>query len=304
MTKSWFQRFFQRSFHLLLGALAGSLYFVLDEIMDRTKEIPSVLNFTLTFKTIVDFFLPVIFGVILSETIYLLRQKERLNREISLQNVQYRRDILITTLISEFLHEIRNPIHNLKAALEDNENNEVVKDSLERFDEITRHFKRWASAFDWMDPYEEVRLRPWLENFMEDKMKWKWRDLNIEYKCDAEALSVKMHPLLLEQSLVILLTNACEALSHKRSPKKLSVSARLAATNQKNEIELKISDNGGGFPAQILKQQAYAPAESQQGTGLGLLLLRKMVEQVSGELYLENEQDCAVITLRLPGKNP
>jgi len=67
-------------------------------------------------------------------------------------------------------------------------------------------------------------------------------------------------------------------------------------------VELCFHDDGPGFPEPILNQlfEPYVTTKPK-GTGLGLAVVKKIVEEHGGILWAENaEQGGAVITLRLP----
>jgi len=290
----------------LLGGLIGVLYSILDE--ETVKQwlgvkTPGIVVF---YHNVLDWFLPVILGILIGLGINVMRKQVRLNKALSLQNVQFQRDLLVTTLISQFLHEIRNPIHNLSAALEEGqsvlppEQNQIIQRNLERFEEISSQYKGWDSIFNHIDPRESFLLQPWLEVFIADKIQAKFREINVHFSQEIEAVKIKMHPILLEQSLVTLFSNAFEELSRMQGPRGLRLSVHWLSTDKK--IELKIANTSRGFSAEVLREQGRRPVASRNGTGLGLLLLRKIVEQVEGEMILANKQERAEIRLLIPGE--
>ena len=65
---------------------------------------------------------------------------------------------------------------------------------------------------------------------------------------------------------------------------------------------LTVSDNGSGFPPQILAR-AFEPyiTTKAKGTGLGLAIVKKIVDDHKGEIRISNrESGGAEITIRLP----
>ena len=104
-------------------------------------------------------------------------------------------------------------------------------------------------------------------------------------------------PSLLRQVLVNLMKNAQEALHDRESPK-IRVETRLEG----ERIALGVEDNGPGFPEE-LKSRMFEPyaTTKPRGTGLGLPVVKKIVEEHHGEIEVRNlEGGGARICVRLP----
>lgn len=104
-------------------------------------------------------------------------------------------------------------------------------------------------------------------------------------------------PALLRQVLVNLLKNAREALMHVASPR-LLVSTALEG----ERIALCVEDNGPGFP-ESLRARLFEPyaTTKPKGTGLGLPVVKKIVEEHHGEIRVLNlEKGGARICVWLP----
>ncbi len=289
----------------LLGVICGVLYAVADESLFLKlikRPPPKILIIASDF---IDIILPVVFGLILGILVNILRRRARLNKQLSIQNAQFQRDLLVNNLTSLFLHEIRNPLHNLAAVLEDNKDhlptevNEIVERNLKRFEQVTDQYKKWDSLFDSINPRESVDLLPWLEHFIEDKVRAQLHQLNVNFSQKIDPLVIPMHPILLEQSFVTLFSNAFKELEKIKGQRRLTLTVQLHPPNYK-QVEIKLINNSKGFPKEVLEKQGRAPVESQSGLGLGLTLLRRVVEQVGGELALSNFIDHAEVMMLIP----
>ena len=88
----------------------------------------------------------------------------------------------------------------------------------------------------------------------------------------------------LRQVLHNVLTNAQDALSEVAEARITVTTAREAA-----RVRLTVSDNGPGFPPQILSRafEPYVTTKSK-GTGLGLAIVKKIVDDHGGEIRLAN----------------
>ena len=67
-------------------------------------------------------------------------------------------------------------------------------------------------------------------------------------------------------------------------------------------VQLSVSDNGGGFPDQV-RARVFEPyvTTKPKGTGLGLPIVKKIVEEHNGTIQIENIQPHgARISITLP----
>ncbi len=291
----------------ILGGIGGIIYATVDEALIKRLfgvATPASIVFA---HDIFDFVLPVLFGILVGLAINTIYRQAQLNQKLSFQNAKLQRDLLVNTLTSLFLHEIRNPIHNITAALEDtrvslpDEIAEMLNRNLKRLEETSQQYRKWGSLFDQIDPKEKTELRSWVKEFIENKVRSRLRELEIEYFLDIDPLQINMHPVLLDQCFTTLLANACEALAKEPRERQLRLIAHLQPPLYKN-IEIKIINQGQGFSEEALKKQAQSPIQSKTGLGIGLTLLRKILELVEGEVILSNFIGHAEVSLIVPGE--
>lgn len=112
-------------------------------------------------------------------------------------------------------------------------------------------------------------------------------------------------PSLLRQVLVNLMKNAQEALENVADPR-IRVWTRFANTEiyepPNERILLCVEDNGSGFP-EALKNRMFEPyaTTKPKGTGLGLPVVKKIIEEHHGEIEVCNiETGGARISVYLP----
>lgn len=290
----------------IIGAICGIVYSIVDESVYQKligSYPPQIVVFS---HDVIDWIIPVLLGILIGLGVNILQRLRHLNKNLTMQNVQFQRDLLVSTLTSQFLHEIRNPIHNLSAAIEESqesfskEQREIIQRNLQRFEIIIAQYKKFDPTFGDINPIETLILKPWIEQFIEDKLSSIFKELNIHYSQAIDPLKIHMHPVLLEQSLLSLFGNACEELVRSDGSKNIAVSASLTSSDGNKIIKFRIS-NSGRFPEEVLKVQGRFPVKSSHGTGLGLVLLKKIVAQVNGEMMLENTEGKATVTLFIPG---
>ncbi|MEW5787116.1 MAG: ATP-binding protein [Pseudomonadota bacterium] len=104
-------------------------------------------------------------------------------------------------------------------------------------------------------------------------------------------------PGLLRQVLVNLMKNAQEAMHDRPEPH-----VRVSTLLEGERIVLSLEDNGPGFPEE-LRSRMFEPyvTTKPRGTGLGLPMVKKIVEEHHGEIEVRNlEGGGAGIRIRLP----
>ena len=99
-----------------------------------------------------------------------------------------------------------------------------------------------------------------------------------------QALDVLGDATMLRQVLHNLLQNAQDALDGVELPK-----IEVATFKKANQVCLMVTDNGAGFPIEILSR-AFEPymTTKRHGTGLGLAIVKKIVEEHQGTISIEN----------------
>ena len=101
----------------------------------------------------------------------------------------------------------------------------------------------------------------------------------------------------LRQVIHNLLQNAQDALAETERPR-----VTIATAMVDGWVELAVTDNGSGFPEQMM-QRVFEPyvTSKPKGTGLGLAIVKKIIEEHGGEVRIANVAPAgARVTLRLP----
>jgi C4-dicarboxylate-specific signal transduction histidine kinase len=110
---------------------------------------------------------------------------------------------------------------------------------------------------------------------------------------------VKCNPLKLEQIFINLFQNAIDA------AKKVDGAINISAKINKKSITIYFSDNGVGIPEchqdKIFKA-FFTTKQNGKGTGLGLLIIKRLVEECGGSIRCSSQgkDKGAKFTLKLP----
>jgi signal transduction histidine kinase len=108
-------------------------------------------------------------------------------------------------------------------------------------------------------------------------------------------------PDKLQRVLHNLLLNACEAVSPESG--RIEVRSQLTAQG----LEIRVADNGPGIPLEIRHQtfQPFVTHGKEGGTGLGLAVVQKIVQEHGGEVRVETTgREGTVFRITLPSQAP
>jgi two-component system sensor histidine kinase HydH len=119
----------------------------------------------------------------------------------------------------------------------------------------------------------------------------------IELECDVDPLlpPVPVDARLLRQALLNVTMNAVQAM---KQGGKLTVRARRDG----DAAQVEISDTGTGIPQEI-RQRVFEPffTTKASGTGLGLAVVKRIVEEHRGKISLSSEMGAGTtFSIRLP----
>lgn len=119
-------------------------------------------------------------------------------------------------------------------------------------------------------------------------------DVRLELDCPAGLPSIQGERRLLERALVNLLENALQAIG---GAGKVRLSAKATARG----LELVVEDSGPGVDPSV-RDRLFEPFFSTKtgGSGLGLALVKKIVEDLGGSVQLSSRPGCTQVVVHLP----
>ncbi len=111
--------------------------------------------------------------------------------------------------------------------------------------------------------------------------------------------SVDANPVQLQQVLLNLLTNSLEAMQSTAAAKRRVVISTTCEAN--SSVTVSVRDYGGGLPKDDFdKIFTHFYSTKPTGMGMGLTIVRSIVESHGGELAAENADEGARFSFRLP----
>ena len=184
-------------------------------------------------------------------------------------------------------HELRNPIsgisvalHNMEYEIEDADHKERIVLIAEEMDRVTR----LLNALLLQKPTDpETPEQTSLRSLVGDILRLFGYRLpqNVRIHSEIEDATLLLPRDTMRQVLLNLLKNACEAIGDNEG------GINVTATLNDNNVELTITDNGPGYPQELL-ENGIQPFRSEKlnGAGLGLSVTSRMIQGIGGTIKL------------------
>jgi signal transduction histidine kinase len=151
--------------------------------------------------------------------------------------------------------------------------------------------------------YESLELKRleislFFESFLSMvKNDFQTKGIAIDCVIEPEARFLYADPRALQQVLLNILTNAADALAGREQPR-----IHILVSESAGNIRLRIEDNGKGIEETRLKQ-LFKPfyTTKAHGTGLGLVIIRKMIAKMRGTVEITSSSNVGtIVVLHLP----
>jgi signal transduction histidine kinase/pSer/pThr/pTyr-binding forkhead associated (FHA) protein len=217
--------------------------------------------------------------------------------------------------LSTVSHELRTPMSNIKMAihmlnhfpLEQRQKRyiDILEAECERETELINDLLDLQRLEAGVNPVgvEDLRLQDWLPRILEPfQSRLSEREQQFEVKCNPQIPALKSDRACLERILAELLNNAC-----KYTPQGGEVALHVSHILEPQAmVKFKVS-NQSEIPTHELPRifdKFYripnADPWKQGGTGLGLALVKRLVEQLQGSIGVESTQGVTTFTVDLP----
>jgi two-component system NtrC family sensor kinase len=202
-------------------------------------------------------------------------------------------------------HELRNPLAgismslgNLRQEVSDPDVAErlsVVVSEINRISGLLEHYL--SSARHAPEPARKVDIGELVTELLHLLRYQVPRRIVLESRVEEEVECMVPRDRI-RQVLLNLVLNSVQALGETPGH------VMIAASRNGNEVRVCVSDDGPGFPQEMLRGPIRAFATRRNtGTGIGLRMVRRLVEELGGTLDLSNREPhgaCATLTFR-PG---
>ena len=214
----------------------------------------------------------------------------------------------IGQMASSISHDLRHSLAAVMANAEflsDNDRSKTERDELYR--EILLAIQQMTDLIDSLLEFSRTResLRPTYGD-LEDAIERSVQSVRANPEFQSVQISIQkdgptdgwFDARKLERAFQNLLINACEAVSQKRGE------IRIDIHSNENAFEVRVADNGRGIP-ELVQGRLFEPFVSygkENGTGLGLTVVQKIVQDHGGDVTVERTSpEGTVFLIVLPG---
>ena len=232
------------------------------------------------------------------------------SRRSEQQTIESERLNALTLLAAGVAHEIGNPLNSLNIHLqlierearkldgakraELQESVEVARAEVNRLDSIISQFLRAIRP-------TRPQLHPEnVNSIVEEAVRFfapeiKDRDIVVEQELRSDLPLLELDHDQMKQALYNVIKNSFEAMKARGI-------LRIRTDKDDSHVIIKFTDTGGGISAENLSRvfEPYFTTKTS-GTGLGLLIVRRIVREHGGEMSIESSEGKGLtLTIRLP----
>ena len=202
-----------------------------------------------------------------------------------------------------FIHEVNNPLHCSIQALSfvsskvtDPVAKEGIKDALEGMNRIKLIIQN-LKAFAFSDKGEGIKDVVPL-NVPIDKAISILRSqlVGIDVKKEIELADIYANETHLVQVFMNLIINSMYAIKKLNTQGKI----KICAVRKDDCAEITIQDNGGGLSNPKMIFNAYYTGKGVEGVGLGLSIVKQIVDDHDGTIYARNADSGALFIINIP----
>ncbi len=122
----------------------------------------------------------------------------------------------------------------------------------------------------------------------------------MKWECDSDDLTVNVDPSSIGDALLNIVSNSIDANDKERG----FIVIKAGKMKPGGDVRISIADNGKGIPGDILQKifDPFFSTKGSKGTGLGLAVTRKIIEEHGGKLDVESTPGSGTtFTILLPG---
>jgi signal transduction histidine kinase len=251
----------------------------------------------------------VLFSLLLS---YRIKETEEEKQEQELMLIQQNRLASMGEMISTIAHQWRQPLSQINGRVlgldidykKKRLTDEVMEEHLSDIEQITVNMSGIINDFmNFFNTSKEIETFEINDVISESIRIVKSSSFQkVEIVQNVEEIVLQGYKSELVQAILIVINNAIDAYSGSEMAK-IIISVR---EQEGDVVVLTFKDNGDGVSDEVLRhmfEPYYTTKHKSQGTGLGLYILKMIIENgMGGKAYIKNDEEGATFTLEIPKK--
>jgi GAF domain-containing protein len=237
---------------------------------------------------------------LLASILYLSKSKKKLyldQQNLDRQRSEFYRktySMSYDTRLDDLLHRFKDDLidfsYNLNQALQKNntEKNKIIREQISLMDIKTKEISLQFSA--------ECSIKPTNLNLVirhcADLFDLNNKQIEISFKLARDLPVIIFEETKLKIIIHNIISNAVDAIEKAR-PKlgQIYIESEVLNYEQRNLVEVRIQDNGCGIPNELKDKiylRGFTTRKSENGTGLGLFLVRELLTSHGGKIYFDS----------------
>jgi signal transduction histidine kinase len=228
---------------------------------------------------------------------------EKVQTEAAMVNAQKLESLGV--LAGGIAHEIRNPLSSVNISISSIErtcgaSTGIEPETKEKIDRILEQMKSAAAkmglvvqrVMDYSKPFPPRKESVDLNNVIEEALRLslstlRTREIAVLKDLAPDLATCHVDAQMIEQVLVNLITNACQAMEGAEGAKFLEIASAV----QDGRIFLRVSDSGPGVPPS-LREKVFDPffTTRKEGSGIGLSFSHRIVADHGGTMYVDTSR--------------
>ncbi|MBN2010186.1 PAS domain S-box protein [candidate division KSB1 bacterium] len=249
-------------------------------------------------------------SLIVCEDISQLKQTQRENELLSLKRAETDKLVTLGQFTAAITHEINNPLdvilslsYLLKNGIEKQINSVELLEFVDKIKQQTHRIHSMAKdILTYVKPhqlkFEVLEIHQILQKIAHQYQDMYRRKLTVQTDFAFDLPYIKGDPMGLELVFRNILQNSIEAFTENGQ---VTIKTKLA---ENEHIEIQITDNGIGIDGEKITrifEPFFTARQNESGTGLGLTICKKIVEQHNGNIFASNVEPSGTrMTILLP----
>lgn len=243
----------------------------------------------------------------------LIESQKALKKEHQLARMQTRQDAL-KEMLSMVAHQWRQPLSGLSTTLarikmmvamdnvDTNKLLSIVETSenvIQSLSEQIRYFQKTFNEEQSLDDHQINELVQYAVGLVDKKAELLDVRVDISPLQEANSRHIRIISSDFYQILLYIFNNSFDAFEEKNIENR---SIKVEVQAKDSCYVLKVSDNAGGMKKEHIEKafEPYFSTKSKNTRGLGLFLVRELVEKHGGEVVLKNKKEGVEVLMRFP----